>query len=289
MALHFNTLLTRTLTAAIFVTVLISAISYSYLSFTILFFIIALWGLSEFFLISKKSGARPFKFIAYACSVLLLISGFIQNAGLSALSYQVFYAESLICLSLLFVAALFSKKSFPLKDVAYTVTGIAYVIIPFVLLNFIACIDKSNVNEGELNFNSPYNHHIVLGLFFLIWANDSYAYLVGSLIGKHKLFLRISPAKTWEGTIGAALLTVASSYLIAKWFTELHYVHWIVIAIIVSVAGTVGDLFESMLKRQVGIKDSGKLMPGHGGILDRFDSLLLIVPFVYLYLSFVFA
>ena len=89
--------------------------------------------------------------------------------------------------------------------------------------------------------------------------------------------------------LAAALLTMASSYLIAKWFTELHYVHWIVIAIIVSVAGTVGDLFESMLKRQVGIKDSGKLMPGHGGILDRFYSLLLIVPFVYLYLSFVFA
>lgn len=287
MPLNFNTLLTRTLTAAVFVAVLISAITYSYTSFTILFLIVALWGLHEFYQISKKLGAKPFKWPGYLCGTLLLISAFFQNAGL--LNFNVLYAEAMAAVALIFFAALFSKNQNPLKDAAFTIMGIVYSILPFVILNNIACIDKTTITDSAFSFNSSYNPHIVLGLFFLIWANDSYAYLAGSLIGKNKLFEIVSPGKTWEGTVVGGVLTMASSFLIAKWFTELGTIHWLVIALIVIIAGTLGDLVESKLKRQAGVKDSGKIMPGHGGILDRFDSLMFIAPFAYLYLSFVFS
>ena len=107
------------------------------------------------------------------------------------------------------------------------------------------------------------------------------------MMGKRKLYERISPGKTWEGSIGGLVLTMASSYLVAGWFPEIEFKHWFVISILVVVFGTLGDLFESLLKRQAGIKDSGNIMPGHGGILDRFDSLMFVTPFVYLYLSWV--
>lgn len=289
MALNFNTLLTRTLTAAVFVAVLISAISHSFLSFSVLFAVVALWGLLEFYKISEKLGAKPFKRVGYLAAILLLVGGFLHNAGLYDLNFAAFYAEAFVVFALIFFAALFSKNQHPITDAAFTITGIVYAVLPFVILNYISCIDKTIMNEAPFDFNSSYNHHLILGLFFLIWANDTYAYLVGSMIGKRKLFERISPGKTWEGTIGAGILTAASAFLIGTWFPELATSHWLVIAIIVVLAGTLGDLVESLLKRQAGIKDSGRIMPGHGGILDRFDSLMFIAPFVYLYLSLIFS
>jgi phosphatidate cytidylyltransferase len=145
----------------------------------------------------------------------------------------------------------------------------------------------NNASNYWYNNYAPYNFHYVLGIILLIWASDVGAYLVGSLIGKHKLFERISPGKTWEGTIGAFILNIGCAFIIANWFPELALKHWIVISILVSVFGSIGDLVESMFKRQAGIKDSGKIMPGHGGILDRFDSLLFVSPFVYAYLSLI--
>lgn len=288
MSLNFNTLLTRTLTAAVFVAILISAVSHSFLTFTLLFFVITVWGLHEFFKITEKLGAKPYKGMGFLCAILIYGSTTLLNAGFLKGNEQVLYSEALLCFSLVFFSALFSNNEDPLKDAAYTLMGIVYCVIPFSILNYLACIDSSNINSSEFDFNSTYNHHLVLGLLLLIWANDSYAYLVGSLIGKNKLYEKISPGKTWEGTIGAAILTIASSWIISIWFPELDAIHWAAIAMIVSVTGTLGDLTESMLKRKAGIKDSGKIMPGHGGILDRFDSLMFIAPFVYLYLSFLY-
>jgi phosphatidate cytidylyltransferase len=125
----------------------------------------------------------------------------------------------------------------------------------------------------------------VLGMIFFIWINDTGAYLVGSFIGKHKLYEKISPNKTWEGTLGGAVLAMGLSYVVYLIFPQLAYIHWFIISIIVSVFGTFGDLVESMLKRMAGVKDSGKLMPGHGGVLDRFDSLFFATPFVFCYLA----
>lgn len=289
MALNFNTLLTRALTAAVFVAVLMTAINYNFFTFSLIFFIVALWGLQEFYKIAEKSGAKPLKILGFLSGVFLLSGSFWHNSGLVNFNYPAFYIAGLLCFFLMFFQALFSQNENPVLDVAYSIAGVIYAIIPYCALTYVSCIDKSIVHSEAMNFNSGYNNHIVLGLFLLIWANDTYAYLVGSLVGKHKLFERISPGKTWEGTVGAGILTFASAFLVAYWFPEVNRIHWLVLSAIAVVIGTLGDLVESMLKRKAGIKDSGKIMPGHGGILDRFDSLMFIAPFAYLYLSLVYA
>ncbi|MGZ3932531.1 MAG: phosphatidate cytidylyltransferase, partial [Bacteroidia bacterium] len=189
---------------------------------------------------------------------------------------------------LAFIAALFSKTEKPVENAVYTIAGIIYAVLPFALLNHIAIIVPTV--PPVMNSAWPaYNPHIILGIILLIWANDTFAYLAGSLLGKHKLYERISPGKTWEGSIGGGLLTIASTFVISNWYNELQLHQWMIIALLVVVFGTIGDLVESMLKRQANIKDSGKIMPGHGGILDRFDSLLFVSPLIYAYLCWVYA
>lgn len=290
MALNFKTLLTRTLTAAVFVAVLLSCICWNYYSFATLFLVVSVWGLHEFFKITELLGAKPFKWIGFISCILIYASAVVPNIllitsnsmfilfGISVLSLKLLETV-LILIFLAFVLALFSKNEKPIKNLAYTILGIFYCSIPFFFLNKIVF--------SEFSQSTSYNSHIVLGMILLIWASDSFAYLVGSMIGKRKLYERISPGKTWEGTIGGGVLTMASSYIVAGWFPEIEFKHWLVISLLVVVFGTLGDLFESLLKRQAGIKDSGKIMPGHGGILDRFDSLIFVTPFVYLYLSWV--
>jgi phosphatidate cytidylyltransferase len=142
------------------------------------------------------------------------------------------------------------------------------------------------ISFGEKN----YNPKIIIGLFILIWTNDTFAYIVGKSMGKHKLFERISPKKTIEGFIGGILFAVFAGYLISKLyikaspkFSEKSIVIWCIIALIVGIIGTIGDLIESKFKRIAGVKDSGKIMPGHGGILDRLDSVIFVAPFVFLF------
>jgi phosphatidate cytidylyltransferase len=282
MALNFKSLLTRTLTAGIFVAVLLSAIWLGYLTFNLLFFIISLWGLNEFYSISYKLGAKPYKVIGFISSAILYLG------NISQFSYCGDWIISLgiVSVFLIFIFALFSKNEKPVQDVFYTISGIIYAVLPFALLNRITWMQEG-INNGKFFPGCDYNSHIILGMILLIWASDTSAYLIGSLIGRTKLYERISPGKTWEGTVGGGLLTLACSYFIAGWFPEIEFKHWLVIAAIIVVFGTFGDLFESLLKRQAGIKDSGNIMPGHGGILDRFDSLIFITPFVYLYLDWV--
>jgi phosphatidate cytidylyltransferase len=294
MALNFKTLLTRTLTAAVFVAVLLFCINYNYLSFSILFLVVAVWGLIEFYQIAEKLGAKPFKvigcisaFVIYLVTVfnVLFDHHFFDNYHIFSLSF--------VGLFLIFIIGLFSSREKPVLDIVYTVGGIIYAVLPFALLNEVGCIQKTHYNweysTGSARFTdlAPYNPHFILGIVLLIWANDTFAYLVGSMIGKNKLCERISPGKTWEGTIGGGILTLGCSYIIAVWYPELQWNQWIVVAAIVVIFGTFGDLVESMLKRQAGIKDSGSIMPGHGGILDRFDSLLFVSPFVYAYLNLI--
>lgn len=285
MALNLKTLATRTMTAAVFVAVLLTCIFYNYLSFAGLFFVVSVWGLYEFYQLAEKLGADPYKEVGLISGAFLFCLTILANISseISWLSISLF-PLFLVSIFLVFIVALFDNKPNTFLNIAYTIAGIIYSIIPFSILLFIACFDKTNPNQIDI---APYNYHYVLGIILLIWSCDVFAYLVGSLIGKNKLYERISPGKTWEGSIGAAILTIGSAILIAQWFHELALIHWIAISIIVCVFGTIGDLVESMLKRQAGVKDSGKIMPGHGGILDRFDSLLFVAPFVYCYLTLV--
>ncbi len=289
MALNLKTLTTRTLTAVVFVAVLLSCIMFNYISFAALFFTVSVLGLYEFYQLAEKLGAKPYKAIGIITGALLFSSFAIGTIYITDAMHGHMYFPVIIAIGfLIFIAGLLDPKPNTVLNIAYTLMGIIYAVIPFILLLLISCITPP---VFEINLNSiavaPYNFHYVLGIILLIWASDTGAYLVGSLIGKNKLYERISPGKTWEGSVGAALLNIACAYFIAMLFPELELKHWIVISILVSVFGTIGDLVESMLKRQAGVKDSGKIMPGHGGILDRFDSLLFVSPFIYAYLKLI--
>lgn len=296
MALHLKTFATRTITATVFVAILLFCIWCNYLSFSILFFVVALWGLREFYQLSKKLGAKPYQKTGLLLSALLYGCCWFSNTHL-ALCLPIGMELILPCLCLLIffvimIVGLWEGKPNSVLNSVYTISGIVYAVMPFCFLLGIPCINTSFMYSGSFTGKwyddmAPYNYHYVLGLVLLIWSNDVFAYLVGSLIGKHKLYERISPGKTWEGSIGAFVLTMGSAWLISKYYTELAIVHWMMISIIVCVLGTVGDLIESMMKRQAGVKDSGTIMPGHGGILDRFDSLLFAAPFIYMYLLLV--
>ena len=289
MALNFKTLTTRTLTAAVFVAVLLTCINFSFITFTGLFLIVSIWGLYEFYQLSEKLGAKPYKPLGYLAGICIFSYSIVANSNLALFfPTEKILAYILVFVFFVFIIALFDDRKNTILNITHTLAGLVYTVLPFMVLVNISCIDKAytfnNYSQHWYNNVAPYNAHYVLGIILLIWASDVCAYLVGSLIGKTKLYERISPGKTWEGSIGASILTIGCSLVIANWYPEIALKHWIVISIIVSIFGTIGDLVESMFKRQAGVKDSGKIMPGHGGILDRFDSLLFVSPFVYAYL-----
>lgn len=290
MAFDTKKFLVRTGSAAVFVVVLLGCILWNYYSFSALFLVVSLWGLHEFYKLMEVNGAKPQKWVGFTVGILgyvftfLNISqSFIYNFRIHEIYRHVQQIILLIGIIICFVSPiieLFRNKEKPFENLSVTFFGIAYSVLPFMLLNFIAVISRSSGVMGGI----AYKPTLIVAIFLLIWSNDTFAYLVGSFIGKNKMFERISPGKTWEGTIGGAVLTIAASFLIYKWFGILDLKDWMIIATIVAVFGTLGDLVESMLKRSVGVKDSGKIMPGHGGILDRFDSLIMVAPFVFLYL-----
>ncbi len=292
MALNFKTLTTRTLTAAVFVAVLLTCINYNFISFASLFLIVSLWGLYEFYQLSEKLGAKPYKPIGYLAGACIFSYSVVSNSNIALFfPTETILAYVLVFVFFVFVIALFDDNKNTILNITHTLAGLIYAVVPFAVLVSITCIDKNYTlthQTGNLIDDiAPYNPHYVLGIILLIWMNDVCAYLVGSLIGKHKLYERISPGKTWEGSIGSAILTMGCSFIIANWYPELSLKHWMIMTLIICVFGTIGDLVESMLKRQAGVKDSGRIMPGHGGILDRFDSLLFVAPFIYAYLILV--
>lgn len=186
----------------------------------------------------------------------------------------------LFLLMLLIISELYLREVDPVGNWAYTMLSQAYIALPFALLNVLAFWHAGTFNtEG-------YNYLLPLAVFVFIWASDTGAYCVGSLIGRHKLFLRISPKKSWEGSIGGALVTVGAAVATARFYPVLSMAEWIGLALVIVVFGTWGDLTESLIKRQFGLKDASNILPGHGGVLDRFDSALLAIPaaVIYIYL-----
>jgi len=184
-------------------------------------------------------------------------------------------AANVSIIGIRFLIKLYKKEDKPFTQVAFTFLGIIYVSVPFSLLSVIAF------------HSSEYRFQIVIGMLFILWASDTGAYFSGILFGKKKLFERISPKKTWEGSIGGALLALVFAYGFSVYFKDLSLAQWFVAASLIVIAGIYGDLVESLFKRSIAIKDSGKSIPGHGGFLDRFDGLLLASPFVAVYISLV--
>ena len=202
------------------------------------------------------------------------------NSGLTPATVFIPYLVSIIYL---LIAELYLKQPNPISNWAYTMMSQLYIALPFSLLNVLAF--------RSVGFDIQYTYLIPLSIFVFLWINDTGAYLCGSLLGKHKLFPRISPGKSWEGSIGGGILVMAIAVLI--WYlTEQYQVNelnlnafeWAGLGLTVVIFGTWGDLIESLLKRTLGIKDSGTILPGHGGMLDRFDSSLLAIPAAVIYL-----
>ncbi len=264
-----NSFFKRTITGTLFVVVLSGAILWHPLSFFILFLIINILALRELYLMALASKSHPQKYYGSIIGAMVFISGFLWYN----FSYGAFLSLILIpAFSFILIFELYRDLKHPLLNVSTTVFGIFYISLPLMLLNHIVYL------TGE------YSGKILLFIFILIWASDTGAYLLGVTFGKHRLFERISPKKSWEGFFGGLIVSQLAAFFIAKYSGTLVFIHWGVIAAIIAVFGTLGDLVESMIKRSIGIKDSGRLLPGHGGVLDRFDSLVFTIPLIFTYL-----
>lgn len=267
-----NESIVRTLSGIVYIVLLLSATLFSSLSFLILFGIFLLLSVLEFCRLVNLDKTIPL--IIAALGFVIFGFGFVvDNNFLSNLALTL----AGLFISIMLLNDLFSKKSFVPKDRNSKLSHlIGYVIIPFLLLI------KLPFLEGT------YNPYILIGSFILIWTNDTFAYIVGKTIGKRKLFERISPKKTIEGFLGGMFFTIIAAYILSNFTTFITPLFhsplvWMGAAIILVIFGTLGDLVESKLKRNAGVKDSGNIMPGHGGILDRLDSIIFAIPFLFLY------
>lgn len=250
--------------------VFIGGIWYSEWTYFLLFLGLTLLGISEFYNLVRVQGIKPNKPLGLILGGMFFVSMFLVQK--ESMPSEVLYL-SLPVLFLTLILEMYRKKAQPFTNIAFTITGVAYVAGPFGLLNLLGYL------HGE------YSWQPILGLMLLIWAADTGAYIFGKSFGKHKLFERISPGKTWEGWAGGTLLAVLVGYGMSFSFVDLQLYQWVGMAVIVAVFGVLGDLTESMLKRSLGVKDSGTLLPGHGGLLDRFDSLLMAIPFIVTFLE----
>ena len=272
----------RAITGLIFVAVLIGCIIGSPLSFGLLFSIISAMATAEFCnLMNKHEGVCVNRNICVLGSVSLFLCFFYY--GMNPAQTGIFIPYLIITIYLM-VSELYLKKKHPLNSLAYAMLSQIYVGLPFALLNVLAFHSNGWDSVSEYQFILP------LSIFAFNWINDTGAYCTGMLLGKHPLFKRISPKKSWEGSIGGAVFSIAGAFALAYFFPIMSTAAWVGMGLTVVVFGTWGDLTESLMKRHLGIKDSGNILPGHGGMLDRFDSAIMAIPaaVVYLYLISLF-
>lgn len=269
-----NETLKRALSGSVYIILLLSCILYSKESLAILFAVLLVFGVYEF---SKMTSVNFYAGI--------IISGFayyqFYNAAFNIFEKKDVFNNTLavnsltiftILISIRLLYFLFQKNDKNFDIITQYLLLIGYIIFPFILTNYVPIGVKG------------YNSDILISIIVLIWTNDTFAYLVGKNFGRNKLFPSVSPKKTIEGFIGGLIFSVICGILLAKFFIQVKHIYfWIIIAVIVSIFSTLGDLIESKLKRVAGVKDSGIIMPGHGGILDRLDSIIFVIPFINLF------
>jgi len=246
----------RTISGVLYLAIIIGSLIGGQVTFGLIFLLICLIALYEFYGLPLALGAYPLLWYSLLSGAIIFVLSFLVSSELTGPSILVL---ALPLMLLGFMIALYSKHNDIIRNTGVSFLGILYVAVPLSTVNFLA-FPKCNGFE--------YTHRVVLGILILIWINDTVAYLVGITAGRHPLFTRVSPKKSWEGAVGGAILTL----ICAVW--------------IVSVFGVFGDLTESLFKRNAGLKDSGNLIPGHGGILDRIDSVLFVMPLSLVYLIF---
>ena len=276
-------LMVRTLSGLVLVAVFVGAVLGSQWSFGALLLLILVGGQTEFYKLARETGLSPQRWMGLAVGVLLFALNFIvfrqfsrsvtDEAG-GAVLYLLLYIGLL--LPTLFVCELFRRSATPLANLGATLLGVLYVAVPLSLLLYVPVLAGDGVWRPET----------VLCYIFIIWANDVFAYLVGMTFGRHRLCERLSPKKSWEGFFGGLAGAVVMGLVGAR-VLDGSYAAWMGLALVAAVTGVLGDLTESMFKRSAGVKDSGRLIPGHGGVLDRFDAMLVAAPFVLVYMLFV--
>ena len=266
-------ILIRTVSGIVFLIIVIGSILIHPVAFLMVFGGFTFIGLKEYFKLTKVSGKILQNTYVLIGLVLYFLIGLIGLAKVDV----IFSLLILLLFPIIIAFELYSKKH-DWSRTGSVLTGYFYVAIPFGLMN----------SFFLLNHDGIYSIYLLLSFFVVVWCNDIFAYLLGSFFGKHKLFERISPKKTWEGSAGGLLFALLAAYILSFIFKQLQlsFIEWMFFAVIVVIAATIGDLSESMLKRNAGVKDSGKLMPGHGGVLDRFDAILYATPFVFIYIKF---
>lgn len=287
-----NETLKRAISGTVYILLLLASILFSTESFFVLFGIFLLIAVYEFCNLVQINKVFPIIFSALVYTTIALISVYRKetefflnqnfngkyNIAVNLNNLNIVLLAITIVVSIKCIIFLFYDSIQKVSTSSKYLYLLGYIILPFVFITKISFGVKD------------YNPKIIIGLFILIWTNDTFAYIVGKSIGKHKLLERISPKKTIEGFLGGIVFAVLAGFLISKFFikaspkfSERSILIWCSIALIVGVLGTIGDLIESKFKRIAGVKDSGKIMPGHGGILDRLDSVIFVAPFVFLF------
>ena len=269
--------ITRTLTAIAIVAVQVLCTYLSPLSLAGLFLLFTALTVNELLGILARQGVVKVNRPIIVVGSCYLFFAFWLNS-LTQGEALIIFAPYLLFLMYSYIKELYNRHPNPIVNLGATMFSQMYIVLPLSLINVLA-FKRFDCFSGEMMFYS-----IPLAIYIFIWVNDTGAYLFGVTLGKHRLFPRISPKKSWEGSIGGALLTLACAYAVAQIATFMNVWQWMGMALVVVVSGTFGDLTESMIKRHLGIKDSGNMLPGHGGILDRLDSMLFAIPATVVYL-----
>jgi len=241
--------------------------------FYALFFVFMIFCVYEFIKIIQLKSVYPY-ILAVTAFSLAVISNNNLIVFKDNFSEKIIISIFTLLLFFTFITALVSSRKIAIQYIGRIFLSLIYIIVPFSLL----------IKIPYLNYEGTFDISIILGIFILIWCNDVFAFLIGKNFGKHKLIERVSPNKTIEGFLGGFIFTFIGGYFVSKYCMSLNPIHWFTIAIIVSVFGVLGDLIESMFKRQAKLKDSSNFIPGHGGFLDRLDSIIFATPFIYIYL-----
>ena len=268
-----NTTLKRAISGAVYVLLLVGATLYSPYSFLLLFGIFLLFSVVEF---CKLVQLKPFLPLALATFGFILF-----NLNNSIKTNEILLLISTLVVSVKSLLFLFEKQTKYINIASKYVFLIGYLIVPIIIFTKIPFL---NADDQFINIHTiNYNPKVIISILVIIWMNDTFAYLVGISIGKNKLFEKISPKKTIEGFVGGIFFSIITGVLLAAYYLYQSIIQWIIIALIISFFGTLGDLIESKFKRNAGVKDSGNIMPGHGGFLDRLDSIIFASPFIYLF------
>lgn len=276
-----NNFFRRTLTGAWIVIFIMGGFWLHPVSFFLTGLILLIATQCEYFILIKNTGVNPQMITGILTGVTVyVISTLIASGILPKTAFLILIP----IMSVIMVLELYRKQDKPFDSLAHTLFSVLYTVLPFSMFPF-AAFSHTGLSSLIPHENVSFSPGIIIGFFILIWANDTGAYLTGKSFGRHRLMESISPKKSWEGFFGGVIISATVAWLLSGWLGVVDTTHWIIISLIISIAGTYGDLIESMLKRSSGVKDSGTILPGHGGFLDRFDSTIISFPLVYLFIT----